>query len=169
MPLGRRTSFTPCAEWDTCSRPEMPLSIRWRLTIGIAAAIIVTLIVILVTLRLALGGILEADLDDDLSRHSGLVAARAAPLGSPGGRGYGLARGAVKPLREVIDVAAEIGASDLSRRIGAKASPAEVQALAETFDAMLERLDAAFQQQRNFVLDMSPQLRPPVTRPRGGR
>src|SRR3972149_9477930 len=82
MPLGRRTSFTPCAEWDTCSRPEMSLSIRWRLTIGIAAAIIVTLIVILVTLRLALGGILEADLDDDLSRHSGLVAARVALLGS---------------------------------------------------------------------------------------
>ena len=39
----------------------------------------------------------------------------------------------------------------------------EVQRLADTFDAMLERLDAAFQQQRNFVLDVSHELRTPLT------
>ncbi len=266
----------------------MSLSLRWRLTIGIAAALIVTVVVILVTLRLALGGILEADLDDDLSRDAGLVSARVALLGSlddrdrlqeivdsyslgglasafvvvirdeqgnvlastPGvdtgalaldpaqrevvregdhfsrtvtlgggdkirlrtsrltiGRetvgivqvaedaeltsrpldrlqtvllaegiggvilaliiGYWLARGAVKPLQEVIGVAADIEASDLGRRIGARASPVEVQKLADTFDAMLARLDAAFQQQRNFVLDISHELRTPLTALRG--
>lgn len=266
----------------------MSLSLRWRLTIGIAAALIVTLVAILVTLRLALGGILEADLDDDLARDTGLVSARVALLGSlddreglqeivdsyslgglasafvvvvrddagnvlastPGvdtealaldpaqweavregdhfnrtvtleegdkirlrtsrltvGRetvgivqvaedaeftsrpldrlqtvllvegiggvilaliiGYWLARGAVKPLQEVIGVAADIEASDLGRRIDARASPVEVQKLADTFDAMLARLDAAFQQQRNFVLDVSHDLRTPLTALRG--
>jgi heavy metal sensor kinase len=266
----------------------MSLSLRWRLTIGIAAALIVTVLAILVTLRLALGGILEADLDDDLSRDAGLVSARVALLGSlddrerlqeivdsyslgglasafmvvvrddrgnvlastPGvdtdalalnpaqweavregdhfnrtvtlvegdkirlrtsrltvGRetvgivqvaedaeltsrpldrlqtlllvegiggiilaliiGYWLARGAVKPLQEVIGVAADIEASDLGRRIGARASPVEVQKLADTFDAMLARLESAFQQQRNFVLDISHELRTPLTALRG--
>ncbi len=81
--------------------------------------------------------------------------------------GYWLARGAVKPLQEVISVAADIEASDLGRRIGAKGGPPEVRRLANTFDAMLERLDSAFQQQRNFVLDMSHELRTPLTALRG--
>ena len=74
-----------------------------------------------------------------------------------------LSRGAVKPLQKVIDVAADIQASDLTRRIGARRQPSEVQKLADTFDAMLERLDHAFQEQRNFVMDVSHELRTPLT------
>ena len=74
-----------------------------------------------------------------------------------------LSRGAVKPLQKVVDVAAEIQASDLTRRIGARGEPAEVQKLADTFDAMIERLDLAFQEQRNFVMDVSHELRTPLT------
>jgi signal transduction histidine kinase len=74
-----------------------------------------------------------------------------------------LSRGAVKPLQEVVDVAADIQASDLTRRIGAKNQAEEVQKLADTFDAMLERLDTAFQEQRNFVMDVSHELRTPLT------
>jgi signal transduction histidine kinase len=81
--------------------------------------------------------------------------------------GYWLARGAVRPLQRVVGVAADIEASDLSRRINVRGGPAEVQQLADTFDAMLERLDSAFQQQRNFVLDMSHELRTPLTALRG--
>lgn len=83
------------------------------------------------------------------------------------GVAYWLSRGALKPLRQVVDVAAEIEASDLSGRIGASGQPAEVQRLADTFDAMLERLDRAFQEQRNFVLDVSHELRTPLTALRG--
>jgi signal transduction histidine kinase len=74
-----------------------------------------------------------------------------------------LSRGAMKPLQEVVDVAAEIQASDLTRRIGARNQVQEVQKLADTFDAMLERLDTAFQEQRNFVMDVSHELRTPLT------
>ncbi len=80
---------------------------------------------------------------------------------------FWLSRGAVKPLERVIDVAAEIEASDLHRRIGARNQPAEVQKLADTFDAMLARLDGAFEEQRNFVLDVSHELRTPLTALRG--
>jgi signal transduction histidine kinase len=74
-----------------------------------------------------------------------------------------LSRGAVKPLERVIDVAADIQASDLTRRIHATNQPEEVQKLADTFDAMLERLDKAFQEQQNFVMDVSHELRTPLT------
>ena len=78
-----------------------------------------------------------------------------------------LSRGAVKPLQEVVDIAAEIQASDLTRRIGAHNQAEEVQKLADTFDAMLERLDTAFQEQRNFVMDVSHELRTPLTALKG--
>jgi signal transduction histidine kinase len=92
----------------------------------------------------------------------GLAGAAAALL-----LGYWLARGAVKPLQDVVEVAAEIEASDLHRRIGARDRPAEVQRLSDTFDAMLERLDKAFQAQRNFLYDASHELRTPLTVLRG--
>lgn len=78
-----------------------------------------------------------------------------------------LSRGAVKPLEQVIDVATEIEAEDLSRRIGARRQPAEVQRLADTFDAMLDRLDQAFSEQKDFVTDVSHELRTPLTALRG--
>ena len=77
--------------------------------------------------------------------------------------GYWLARTALKPIGDVTRVAREIGASDLSGRIGARGKPVEVQRLADTFDAMLKRLSSAFQQQRDFVLDVSHELRTPLT------
>jgi signal transduction histidine kinase len=88
----------------------------------------------------------------------GLIATALAVIA-----GIWLSRGAVKPLQKVVDVAAEIQASDLQRRIGARGEPPEVQKLADTFDAMLERLDHAFQEQRNFVMDVSHELRTPLT------
>ena len=81
--------------------------------------------------------------------------------------GYWLARSALKPIGDVTRIAREIEASDLSRRIRARGKPVEVQQLADTFDAMLKRLSAAFQQQRDFVLDVSHELRTPLTALRG--
>jgi len=83
------------------------------------------------------------------------------------GIAYLLSGRALKPLEKVVTVAAEIEASDLGRRIAAKGQPSEVQKLADTFDAMLARLERAFQDQRNFVLDVSHDLRTPLAALRG--
>lgn len=80
---------------------------------------------------------------------------------------FWLARGAVRPLERVIDVAADIQAHDLRKRINATKQPAEVQKLADTFDAMLGRLEKAFKEQEDFVLDVSHELRTPLTAIKG--
>ncbi len=81
--------------------------------------------------------------------------------------GYWLARRTLRPIEQMTRTAAEIEASDLKRRIAARGKPAEVQRLADTFDAMLGRLESAFAQQRNFVMDVSHELRTPLTALRG--
>ena len=83
------------------------------------------------------------------------------------GVAYWLARGALRPVEQMTGLASHIEASDLKRRIAAKRKPAEVQRLADTFDAMLARLESAFAQQRNFVMDVSHELRTPLTGLRG--
>ena len=80
---------------------------------------------------------------------------------------YILSRSALRPIEEMTELAAEMEASDLTRRIRATGKPSEVQRLADTFDLMLERLENAFDQQKNFVLDVSHELRTPLTALRG--
>ena len=81
--------------------------------------------------------------------------------------GYWLARRTLRPVEQITDTAADIEASDLTRRIGARGKPTEIQRLADTFDGMLARLESAFAQQRNFVMDVSHELRTPLTALRG--
>lgn len=81
--------------------------------------------------------------------------------------GYWLARGALRPLEYVARVVAEIEAEGLDGRIDARSMPAEIQKLADAFDAMLNRLEMAFAQQRDFVMDMSHEIRTPLTALRG--
>lgn len=68
----------------------------------------------------------------------------------------------LKPVEEITDVAREIQASDLSRRIALQGPDDELTRLANTFDGMLERLDRAFTSQRQFLADTSHDLRNPL-------
>jgi two-component system OmpR family sensor kinase len=89
-----------------------------------------------------------------------LVAALAA--------GYLLAARTAAPLRRMASTAAAVDAGDLDPRIGPQpAAAVEVRTLAEAFDHMLDRLDAAFSRQRQFVSDASHELRTPLTAIRG--
>jgi heavy metal sensor kinase len=81
--------------------------------------------------------------------------------------GYWLSGLGLEPLRRVVQAAREIEASDLKQRLALRGKPAEVQELADTFDAMLARLDAAFDRQKRFVANVSHELRTPLTALRG--
>jgi signal transduction histidine kinase len=70
------------------------------------------------------------------------------------------------PLRLLADTARSIGETDLTRRIPVSGRD-EIADLSRTFNAMLDRLEAAFQTQRRFVSDASHELRTPITIVRG--
>jgi two-component system, OmpR family, sensor kinase len=79
-----------------------------------------------------------------------------------------LAARTASPLRRFAATAAAVDAGDLTPRLRAdRAAAAELRALAEAFNHMLDRLDAAFSQQRRFVSDASHELRSPLTAVRG--
>ncbi|MFR9728067.1 ATP-binding protein [Saccharopolyspora sp. MS10] len=70
------------------------------------------------------------------------------------------------PVRTVRQAAAEISEHDLTRRIPVRGRD-DIAALAYQFNAMLNRLEAAFRTQRQFVDDASHELRTPITIVRG--
>src|SRR5438045_7866815 len=94
-----------------------------------------------------------------------LLLALAVPLtlmvASAGG--LFLAGRALDPIDGITRAAAAIGADDLSRRLNFRGSRDEVGRLASTFDGMLDRLERAFQRQRQFTADASHELRTPLT------
>lgn len=70
------------------------------------------------------------------------------------------------PLRTLESTAREIGTTDLSRRIPEQGND-DITALTRTINAMLERLDAGFAAQRQFLDDAGHELRTPLTVLRG--
>ncbi len=78
------------------------------------------------------------------------------------GVGWVVAGRVLAPVGRITSVARDIQATDLSRRIQLPGPEDELKQLADTFDAMLARLDAAFAAQRQFVADASHELRNPL-------
>jgi signal transduction histidine kinase len=78
------------------------------------------------------------------------------------GVGWVVAGRVLRPIGRITAVARDIQATDLSRRIELPGPEDELKQLADTFDAMLARLDAAFAAQRQFVADASHELRNPL-------
>jgi two-component system OmpR family sensor kinase len=68
----------------------------------------------------------------------------------------------LRPVREVTQTAARIGAEDLSQRLPVNGHD-EFSELAVTFNEMLGRLQRAFDQQSRFTADASHELRTPLT------
>ncbi|WP_433337110.1 sensor histidine kinase [Spirillospora sp. CA-294931] len=78
------------------------------------------------------------------------------------GLGWVLSGRALKPVRAIARAAEEIQATDLSRRIRLDGPRDELRYLADTVDSMLDRLDGAFQAQRQLIDDASHELRSPL-------
>lgn len=72
----------------------------------------------------------------------------------------------IAPIRKLRAVASEINDSDLTRRVPVEGGD-EIAQLASTFNAMLDRIEAAYKQQRQFVDDAGHELRTPITVVRG--
>ncbi|WP_200834359.1 sensor histidine kinase [Amycolatopsis alkalitolerans] len=69
----------------------------------------------------------------------------------------------LRPLREITGTARRLSVESLGERIGEVDSKGELTELAHTFDAMLDRLQAAFEAQRHFVANASHELRTPLS------
>ncbi|MEO3973007.1 HAMP domain-containing sensor histidine kinase [Streptomyces sp. CAU 1734] len=82
------------------------------------------------------------------------------------GVGWAVAGRILKPVRLVRTAAADLTEQDLTRRIPVQGRD-DIAALAETFNAMLDRLERAFAAQREFVDDAGHELRTPITIVRG--
>lgn len=77
--------------------------------------------------------------------------------------GYFITRQAFRPIAKITGTAAGIGkGSDLTQRIALPDAGDEVSAMANTFDSMLDRLEASFEAEKQFTSDVSHELRTPL-------
>ena len=78
-----------------------------------------------------------------------------------------LAGSAVRPVYEITEQATRIEAGTVGQRIVAHAETDEYRGLVAVLNRMLERIDAAFENQRRLTADVSHELRSPLTALRG--
>lgn len=77
--------------------------------------------------------------------------------------GVWISKRALKPIREMSVTAAQIGSGDdLKMRMPVNASGDELAQLATTFNGMMQRLDEAFEAEKQFTSDASHELRTPM-------
>ena len=103
----------------------------------------------------------------DTSKRRGFLVFTLAGLGLgtvlAAGLGWAVSRRVLRPLTAVTTAAQAASQENLDRRLALAGPPDELKDLADTFDAMLARLDAAFASQRRFVANASHELRTPLT------
>ncbi|MEU4696841.1 sensor histidine kinase [Nonomuraea dietziae] len=75
---------------------------------------------------------------------------------------YLVADRALRPLDRVTETAERLSESNLHERIALVGPKDEVKRLADTFDAMLDRLHRVFDAQRRFIANASHELRTPL-------
>ena len=77
--------------------------------------------------------------------------------------GYFLARLSLQPIRNIVNEAETITASQIDRRLPVKNEKDELGELSTTFNALLNRLEISFNSQRMFVSNVSHELRTPLS------
>ena len=80
-----------------------------------------------------------------------------------GGLGWLASGRAVRPVRSITEAARRASELQLGQRLALTGPDDEFKQLADTFDVMLERLDAAFTSQKRFVANAAHELRTPLT------
>ena len=79
------------------------------------------------------------------------------------GLGWFVAGRMLRPVEEIAATARRISEASLEERIALGGPSDELKDLADQFDAMLDRLQTAFEAQREFVANASHELRTPLT------
>jgi signal transduction histidine kinase len=104
------------------------------------------------------------------ARGDALAALRAASVIALGvlaigaaGLGWLVAGRALRPVRSLTEAARRASELRLGQRLAVTGPDDELKQLADTFDVMLERLDAAFTSQKRFVANAAHELRTPLT------
>lgn len=98
----------------------------------------------------------------DYLLHTGLIYfGIIVVIGTTGG--YLLAKQALRPIAKLTRTAQQLSTETLDQRINLGGPDDELRELADTFDEMLARLDAAFDSQRLFVANASHELRTPLS------
>ncbi|HEY7948407.1 MAG TPA: HAMP domain-containing sensor histidine kinase [Acidimicrobiales bacterium] len=80
-----------------------------------------------------------------------------------GGLGWFMAGRVLRPVRAITGAARRASEGHLGERLALQGPRDELKELADTFDEMLDRLDAAFETRQRFVADASHELRTPLT------
>ncbi|HSO53819.1 MAG TPA: HAMP domain-containing sensor histidine kinase, partial [Actinomycetes bacterium] len=175
--------------WLVDRLPEWARSIRFRYTLlysgvlfGLAAVVVAAIyLVLLMSLRnepVSAGRVckygecirlVSLSEFEQLVNSQTLTKLRSYSFGALGvlfvaslGVGWVVAGRVLRPIGRITAVARDIQATDLSRRIELPGPEDELKQLADQFDAMLARLDAAFAAQRQFTADASHELRNPL-------
>jgi two-component system heavy metal sensor histidine kinase CusS len=116
-------------------------------------------------IQVALDRTYEEDLLTRYRRNLWLVLGIA--LLACGFTGYRIARGGLRPVAQITEMTRGIRSSTLDQRIEPSGLPAELSALAGTFNEMMDRLEESFTRLAQFSADIAHELRTPVNNLRG--
>jgi signal transduction histidine kinase len=164
--------------------PTFFKTIRFRLTLWYSGILVVLMLVLLLGINLAMVGLRPPVTEpqppfpgdaqtyrdriveernrnlSDLRTYSLIGVGAVLIVGAVGG--YIISGMMLKPIGRVSSLAARISHTNLKERINHQGPQDEVKRLADTFDDMLQRLDSAFQSQRQFIQDASHELKTPI-------
>ena len=157
-------------------RPAFTKTIRFRLALWYSVTFVVLYVVILGGINVAVGLSRNATTSAPSSDQTGdevkrqqqvalaisTVIGFAAVIALGGTCSYLLSGKMLKPVDRVSSLASRISHTNLRERIHHQGPDDEVKRLSDTFDDMLERLEGAFESQKQFLQDASHELRTPI-------
>ena len=108
---------------------------------------------------------LDTQADDQLLLRLAATLLAAALLGSlaVSAGSFALVRIGLAPVRHLVDQTRKLAADTLSQRLDGSAQPLELQPLIEQFNALLGRLNRAYEQLEGFNADVAHELCTPLT------